>query len=72
MFDRAIVPIGTASAGRSSTRLYYYRTNYGKIKSIRDGLFQLTKLGRIFASFDPLGWRLDTPRMPLHAEIKSN
>src|SRR5260221_4375868 len=29
-----------------------YRTNYGKITSIRDRLFQLIKSRRIFASFD--------------------
>jgi hypothetical protein len=57
VFDRDVVPIGTASAGWSLARLCYYRTNYGKITSISDRLFQLTKSGQIFAAFDIFRWR---------------
>jgi hypothetical protein len=51
-FDRAVASNGTATAVVSLAPLCYYRTNYGKITSIRDRLFQLIKSRRIFASFD--------------------
>ena len=51
-FDRAVAPNGTATAAGSLAPLCNYRTNYGKITSIRDRLFQLIKSRRIFASFD--------------------
>jgi hypothetical protein len=56
-FDHAVASNGTATAVVSLAPLCYYRTNYGKITSIRDRLFQLAKSRRIFASFDVIRWR---------------
>ena len=45
VFDRAVVPIGNCQCRVGAlTRLYYYRTNYGKITSFRDRLFQINQI----------------------------
>jgi hypothetical protein len=56
--------------GGALARLRYYRTNYGKITSIRDRLFQFTRSRRIFASFDIFGCRY--PILPSHQARRLN
>ena len=50
-FDRVVVRIGTAPAGWELGPTVLYRTNYGKITSIHDRLFQYHQIKSDFCRF---------------------